>query len=61
MPIYVYKCKGCGEEFESFRSIHDDDKKVECPKCGRKSPKRVLSSVCSINSSGDRGNLRVPT
>lgn len=61
MPIYGYKCKGCGEKFESLRGIHEKDNDVECPKCGRKNPQRVLSSVYSYISSGNRGNLRIPT
>jgi putative FmdB family regulatory protein len=61
MPIYVYRCKNCGEKFEDFRSIHDSDDEVACPSCGEKSPQRVVSSVFSRGSSGNRGNLTFPT
>lgn len=44
MPIYEYKCRACGETFESYRSIAADDAEVKCPKCGCKNPYRVLSS-----------------
>ena len=61
MPIYEYSCSGCGEEFEAFRAISANDVDVSCPKCGRKNPKRKLSSFISKSSSGSSGNLRVPT
>jgi putative FmdB family regulatory protein len=61
MPIYVYKCKKCGESFEAFRSIHDSDKEVACPGCGTKHPERVIASVYCGSSNPGRGNLTFPT
>jgi putative FmdB family regulatory protein len=61
MPIYEYKCKGCGEEFEAFRSIHEKDESVECPKCGRTHPRRIPSSSFGGGSFGNRGNPGLPT
>jgi len=61
MPIYEYRCRKCGEVFESFRAISDSDKDVECPKCGGKNPHRELSAFFSRNSSGKSGNLTFPT
>ncbi len=61
MPIYAYRCRECGEKFESFRGIHDSDNEVTCPKCGAKKPTRVLSSVFVRNSAEYRGNFRFPT
>ena len=31
MPIYEYRCKGCGEKFEAL--VFNRDDKVSCPKC----------------------------
>ena len=61
MPIYAYRCLGCGNLFEAFRSISSDDREVECPKCGRKHPHRELTSFISKTSSGTPGNLTFPT
>ena len=61
MPIYEYSCPGCGEEFENFRAISASDEDVSCPKCGKKNPKRKLSSFIGKCSSGNSGNLQVPT
>ncbi|OGN98323.1 MAG: hypothetical protein A2Y89_05195 [Chloroflexi bacterium RBG_13_51_18] len=61
MPIYAYRCRECGEQFESFRAMNDDDAEVACPKCGRKNPQRVFSPVYGSVSRGQPGNLRFPT
>ena len=50
MPIYEYKCQKCGEEFELLRNMSDSDKGITCPKCGEKSPKRVLSVFGTTSS-----------
>ncbi len=52
MPIYEYKCRGCGEAFEDYRPISATDEDVTCPKCGRKDPERVYSPFLSQNSAG---------
>ena len=61
MPIYEYRCRKCGELFESFRAISDDDSGVECPKCGSANPRRVLSAFINPNSKGKSGGFRFPT
>ncbi|MCP4724912.1 MAG: zinc ribbon domain-containing protein, partial [bacterium] len=35
MPIYEYRCNGCGHEFEQFQGIKDDAVKM-CPICNEK-------------------------
>ncbi len=61
MPVYQYRCRECGELFESLRDISADDKEVECPKCGGKNPRRVPSSFVNRISVGKSGSLRFPT
>lgn len=34
MPTYVYRCNGCGYEFEKFQKFSEDPIKV-CPVCGK--------------------------
>ena len=60
MPIYEYQCLMCGEKFEVFRGINDDDGKVECPVCGEKKPRRIVSRVGGKDGN-DKGNLSFPT
>lgn len=33
MPIYEYKCRNCGHEFEAMQKASDPPKK-KCPQCG---------------------------
>jgi putative FmdB family regulatory protein len=55
MPIYEYRCRMCGERFEMFRGINDDDSEVECPVCGEDKPQRVISRISGGPSSdGDK-------
>ena len=51
MPVYEYECTKCGERFELVRRISDSDSEIKCPKCGKESPKRVLS-LFGTSSSG---------
>jgi len=60
MPIYEYECRKCGEEFESFRGLYENDSKVTCPMCGEKGPKRRVSKNFTKGSS-IKDNLTFPT
>jgi len=52
MPIYEYRCRKCGSEFEQFRRIGDDDDDLKCPKCGVEKPERKLSAPSAGGSCG---------
>ena len=60
MPIYEYECETCNDNFEQFRSISDRNNDAECPRCGKKSDKIVISSFMTGCSNGSC-NARVPT
>ena len=60
MPIYEYECRKCGEEFESFRGLFENDSKVTCTMCGEKGPKRRVSNIFTKGSS-IKDNLTFPT
>ncbi|MFC2014581.1 zinc ribbon domain-containing protein [Chloroflexota bacterium] len=47
MPVYEYKCERCGEAIEIRRSIQEQEKNPECPRCGTKNTKRVFSVFSS--------------
>ena len=40
MPLYKYRCEGCGEEFEEIRSFTESDR-AGCPRCGKSARKLV--------------------
>lgn len=55
MPIYEFRCLGCGHVFELFKLKKEDDKsEMRCPKCSSQEVERVLSSVSVITSAGGR-------
>jgi putative FmdB family regulatory protein len=49
MPIYEYKCKKCGSEFEVFQKISDADVK-SCKSC--RGPVHKLVSLSSFQLQG---------
>jgi putative FmdB family regulatory protein len=60
MPIYEYNCKKCGEKFEMFRGLFENDDKVACPVCAEKGPGRIMSRA-DTKGVVDKGNLTFPT
>ncbi|MBW2083599.1 MAG: zinc ribbon domain-containing protein [Deltaproteobacteria bacterium] len=52
MPIYEFKCKKCGNEFEYLCFNSRDEEEAECPKCGSKETAKLLSSFSSVSSGG---------
>jgi putative FmdB family regulatory protein len=52
MPIYEYKCKKCGNQFEIITSFAQKDK-VTCSKCDSKEVEQLISG-CSVNN-GSKG------
>ncbi len=43
MPTYEYRCSECGNEFEEFQKMTADPL-VVCPKCGKRTLKRVMGT-----------------
>lgn len=65
MPIYDYECRNCGEVYDALRNLYDDDRDVECPRCGeKKSLRRISLTVNDVSKSaggcggGRRGPMR---
>ena len=50
MPIFEFKCKKCGNTFETlcFRSSGED--KGPCPSCGSEESEKLLSTFSSVDS-----------
>src|SRR5664280_1084374 len=51
MPIYEYKCRKCGKQFEAFQGITDPELK-SCKFCKGKVHKLVSLSSFSLKGSG---------
>jgi putative FmdB family regulatory protein len=46
MPTYVYRCPGCGHEFEKFHKITARTR-PKCPRCG-KAAQRVITGGAGL-------------
>ncbi|MCG9968059.1 zinc ribbon domain-containing protein [Pelotomaculum terephthalicicum JT] len=58
MPIYEFRCTGCGSRFEKLCQLDESGEGLRCPSCGAASPKRVMSSFRAAGggvNSGDAG------
>jgi putative FmdB family regulatory protein len=55
MPLYEYRCAGCGARFEKLRGMSEKDAPLGCPKCGEEKAHRQLSVFASAVSGGTRG------
>lgn len=44
MPIYEYRCRKCGEDFEYLIRGSDGKKTVPCPKCKSTRTQRLMSA-----------------
>jgi putative FmdB family regulatory protein len=58
MPIYSYRCKKCGSEFELLVGVTADSKEKKCSKCGSKDIEKTLSSFSFKMGSSSTGNPR---
>jgi putative FmdB family regulatory protein len=55
MPLYEYRCRGCGERFEMLQRLGEDGHGLLCPRCGEREPERVLSTFAA-HGGGDGGS-----
>lgn len=44
MPIYEYRCRKCGHEFEVMRRITQMDAQAPCPACRSRATSRKVST-----------------
>ncbi len=57
MPLYDYKCAGCGTLFEELVRSSSEESEVRCPKCGSATVSRQVSSFAlGGGSSAERGS-----
>ncbi len=57
MPIYEYRCKACGAQFEDIKLSSEDVETGVCPKCGKPEGERVMSVFATGGGGkGDAGS-----
>lgn len=59
MPIYEYRCDGCGTEFEKLVRRSGGSDEVRCPSCGEKRLTPRLSTFAA-HGSGTREQGSLP-
>jgi putative FmdB family regulatory protein len=47
MPLYEYRCEGCGEQFEVVQSVNARVEDTSCPHCHVKKATRLMSAFAS--------------
>jgi putative FmdB family regulatory protein len=50
MPLYEYRCRGCGERFEVLQRLGQDGESLSCPRCAEPRPERQLSTFAAATS-----------
>ncbi len=66
MPIYEYRCRSCGKQFEDLVRMGTPEEEIECPNCHEHHAQRLLSifsgqtsdpcsSTTTVASSGGSG------
>lgn len=52
MPLYEYRCGGCGERFEVLQRMGEGAGSLACPRCGAARPERQLSTFAAATHGG---------
>lgn len=47
MPIYEFKCSGCGQGFEELVPMDTTGADLKCPKCGHVGARRLVSAFAA--------------
>ena len=54
MPIYEYRCEGCGTKFEKLVRRSPDVPELACPSCGGKQLQQELSTFAAPAGGGGK-------
>jgi putative FmdB family regulatory protein len=59
MPIYEYRCSGCGSRFEKILP-RSSSPAPPCPSCGAKKPEKLISAPGSVGVATSPGPSSCP-
>ena len=51
MPIYEYKCSGCGNEFEKIVKLNESP---DCPGCGSSEVEKLVTFSATVSTTRTR-------
>jgi putative FmdB family regulatory protein len=54
VPIYEYRCNGCGRRVSFFQRSIQSKSVAVCPRCGGRDLARLISRVAVVRSEGSR-------
>jgi|Deesub1362A_J573_1020465.scaffolds.fasta_scaffold02712_6 putative FmdB family regulatory protein len=60
MPIYEFRCEGCGQIFEHLALSRSEEGSIACPHCGGQELSRVMSVCSAITDGGGKGERPQP-
>ncbi|MCC6158866.1 MAG: zinc ribbon domain-containing protein [Deltaproteobacteria bacterium] len=55
MPIYVYRCRVCGEQFDKLVSIGAASQPQTCPQCGAFDAQKQIAAPSAVPSAKGGG------
>ncbi len=63
MPLFEFKCKKCGNQFEELVFSSSGDEEIKCPKCGSVKVEKQMSTFASTGTdkSAARDSSCAPT
>jgi putative FmdB family regulatory protein len=53
MPLFEYRCNGCGKKFSLLVGMTAVKAKLACPKCGSKKATKLISRIARTPKSED--------
>ncbi|MER3400414.1 MAG: zinc ribbon domain-containing protein [Thermoflexus sp.] len=48
MPLYAYRCRACGAEFEELVRFSTPDEEIACPRCGQRAAEKRLTAFATL-------------
>jgi putative FmdB family regulatory protein len=54
VPLYEYRCSGCGKKFAQLIGVTADSKEPQCKYCGSREVARLISRFARIRSEDDK-------
>jgi putative FmdB family regulatory protein len=55
VPIYEFRCDGCGKRFEKLCPVGETGADLKCPECGKQAPARVMSAFKACGTGSGKG------
>ncbi|HZH98609.1 MAG TPA: zinc ribbon domain-containing protein [Fimbriimonadaceae bacterium] len=54
MPVYEYRCSGCGKKFSALIGMTAEPDSEHCPYCGSAETRRLVSRFARLRTEDDR-------